>query len=95
MKKKTRRRAATGKFRNWVEKEGGFSNVARKLGLSSHTPQFWFTPKMEKRCSPTPRHMIALVKLSRGYLTCDDIVFETMKARRPAFKATKRSEART
>lgn len=59
-----------GKFKKWIQSQGGPKVLAERLGLTSHAVRVW----LRGAGSPTMKTAHRIVKLSRGRLTLEDIV---------------------
>lgn len=65
------------KFEEWVFKQGGIRDLARKLQITPMTIVHWFN----KDCFPSALTLQKLVKMSKGKLTYDSII-DSIKKRK-------------
>ncbi len=64
------------KFQDWVAAFGSPERLAIELGVTSWSVRNWITG----RCYPKTRNMLKIVKLSKGALTVESILRDTMPA---------------
>ena len=62
---------------NFVRHHGGPDAIAKKLGVTGGAVRYW----LNKEVSPTTKHMIKLIKLSKGKLTFESIIRSTKEMR--------------
>ena len=65
-------------FRTWVELAGGAPASARKLGVSPYAVWTWLAGTR----APTMKHLIAIIRASRGKLDANGLVKEFKNARK-------------
>lgn len=63
-----------GVFRDWIDSQGGPRKVAHMLGSDSSLVSNW----LSRVAIPRPLTMREIVKRSKGRVTYDDIIDETM-----------------
>lgn len=59
----------------WVKQYGGAEKLAVKLEITPHAVRNW----MRGDDVPRPKHLVQLVKLSKGKLSFESILTATMK----------------
>ena len=64
------------KFRKWVDRQGGPTQLGAKLGVVANTVDAWLMGKS----TPKALLMQKLVRMGRGAFDFDDIINETKKS---------------
>lgn len=60
---------------DWVYKKGGPNIIAPKLGVTGHAVRRWF----QRYNSPRAETMLRIVELSKGRVSLETIIRETIK----------------
>lgn len=70
-------------LKQFIMNYGGPNKVAKKLGVTSFAVRYW----IRNQSTPRPETLLKLVKISKGQLTHQSVLKETLKTKKKSKEA--------